>query len=91
MIFSVSSVGGYSASFIVYFAVLMGIAVVRSRQMQGMADYVLGGRQVGSLVSALSSSSSASSAWTMLVFPALAFVSGIVHLWTARRFNFWGR
>ena len=69
--------------FFAYFAVLIGIAVVRSRQMRGMSDYVLGGRRVGSLVSALSSGSSATSAWTVLVFPALAFASGVVHLWTA--------
>ena len=68
--------------FFAYFAVLIGIAVVRSRQMQGMGDYVQDRRRVGSLVSASSSSSSATSAWTVLVFPALAFDSGIVHLWT---------
>ncbi len=68
--------------FFAYFAALIGIAVVRARQMRGMSDYVLGGRRVGSLVSALSSSSSATSAWTVLVLPALAFASGVVHMWT---------
>lgn len=69
--------------FLAYFAVLIGIAVFRSRQMQEMSDYVLAGRRVGSFTSALSASSSTSSGWTMLVFPALAFVSGAVELWTA--------
>ena len=62
--------------FLAYFAALIGIAVFRSRQMQEMSDYVLGGRRVGSITSALSASSSSTSGWTMLVFPALAFTNG---------------
>ena len=69
------------AVFIAYFAALIGIAVVRSRQMQGMTDYVLGGRRMGIITSALSSGSSTASGWTMLVFPALAFAAGMMHLW----------
>jgi sodium/proline symporter len=68
--------------FLAYFAALIGIAVFRSRQMQEMSDYVLAGRRVGSFTSALSSSSSATSGWTMLVFPALAFMHGAVEFWT---------
>ncbi len=68
--------------FLAYFAALIGIAVFRSRQMQEMSDYVLAGRKVGSFTSALSSSSSATSGWTMLVFPALAFMHGAVEFWT---------
>ena len=68
--------------FIAYFAVLIGIAVVRSRQMNDMSDYVLGGRKIGYFTSALSAASSASSGWTMLVLPALAFAAGMMHLWT---------
>ena len=33
--------------FVAYFAVLIGIAVVRARQMDDMSDYVLGGRKMG--------------------------------------------
>ncbi len=69
--------------FIAYFAVLIGIAIVRARHMDDMSDYVLGGRKMGTFTSALSSASSAASGWTMLVFPALAFAAGLIHLWTA--------
>ena len=69
--------------FSAYFAVLIGIAVVRARHMDDMSDYVLGGRRMGTLTSALSAASSSASGWTMLVFPALAFAAGLVHLWTA--------
>ena len=68
--------------FFAYFAVLIGIAVTGARRMQGMTDYVLGGRQVSSLTSALSSASSSTSGWTMLVFPALAFTNGMVEMWS---------
>ena len=69
--------------FIAYFAILIGIALVRSRNMRDMSDYVLGGRRMGAITSALSSGSSVTSGWTMLVFPALAFTAGLMHLWTA--------
>ena len=69
--------------FIAYFAVLIGIAVVRARHMDDMSDYVLGGRKMGTITSALSAASSTASGWTMLVFPALAFAAGLIHLWTA--------
>ena len=68
--------------FFIYFLVLIGIAVARARGMQEMSDYVLGGRRVGRITSALSAGSSAASGWTMLVFPALAFQHGLIELWT---------
>ena len=77
-----SSIWWVLAVFIAYFVGLVGIAVVRSRRMRGMDDYVLGGRRLGVVTSALSSGSSTVSGWTMLVFPALAFAAGLMHLWT---------
>ena len=68
--------------FIAYFLVLIGIAVVRSLRMDDMSDFVLGGWKMGALTTALSAGSSGVSGWTMLVFPALAFVAGMMHLWT---------
>ena len=69
--------------FIAYFAALIGIAIYQGRHMDNMSDYVLGGRRLGAFTSALSAASSSASGWTMLVFPALAFVAGMMHLWTA--------
>ena len=68
--------------FVAYFAVLIGIAVARSRRMSDMSDYVLGGRKIGAFTSAISAASSTTSGWTMLVFPALAFAAGMMHMWT---------
>ena len=69
--------------FVAYFGILVGIAVVRARRMAAMSDYVLGGRRMGSFTSALSASSSGTSGWAILVFPALAFQHGLVEMWTA--------
>ena len=44
-----------------------------------MSDYVLAGRRMSSFTSTLSASSSTTSGWTMLVFPALAFSEGTGH------------
>ena len=67
--------------FIGYFVILIGIAVVRSRQMREMSDYVLGSRRLSAVTSALSAGSSAVSSGVMLVFPALAFVDGGMLIW----------
>ena len=48
-----------------------------------MSDYVLGGRRMGAFTSALSASSSGTSGWAILVFPALAFQHGLGEMWTA--------
>ena len=71
------------AVFVGYFAVLIGIALVRATRMAAMSDYVLGGRRMGAFTSALSASSSGTSAWAILVFPALAFQHGLGEMWTA--------
>ena len=71
------------AVFAGYFLILIGIAVVRARRMQAMSDYVLAGRKMGGFTSALSASSSGTSGWAILVFPALAFQNGLQEIWTA--------
>ena len=67
--------------FFAYFAILIGIAVARTRAMRAMSDYVLGGRRMGAFTSALSASSSGTSGWAVLVIPALAFQHGLGELW----------
>ena len=68
--------------FAVYFLVLIATAIFGASRMREMSDYVLAGRRMSSFTSALSASSSTTSGWTMLVFPALAFSDGTVQLWT---------
>ena len=61
------------AVFAAYFLALIVIAIFGASRMRELSDYVLAGRRMSSLTSALSASSSTTSGWTMLVFPALAF------------------
>ena len=51
--------------------------------MREMQDYVLGGRRLSAMTSALSAGSSAVSSGSMLVVPALAFADGGTTLWLA--------
>ena len=74
---------GLVAVFAGYFLILVGIAVARARRMRAMSDYVLAGRGMGGFTSALSASSSGTSGWAILVFPALAFQNGLREIWTA--------
>ncbi len=67
--------------FILYFVVLIGIALFRARELRNMSDFVLAGRSVSSFTTALSAGSSTTSGWTMLVFPAMAFEMGISAIW----------
>jgi sodium/proline symporter len=69
------------AVFSAYFLILIIIAVDGARRMKSMSEYVLGGRRLSSITAALSAGSSTTSAWTMLVLPALAYVGGLVELW----------
>ena len=64
-----------------YFAVVLGIAIFRSRRMQSMVDYVLGGRRLSAFTSALSASSSSASSGAMLAAPALVFMEGGMVIW----------
>ena len=62
-----------------YFAVVLGIAVFRSRRMQSMADYMLGNRRLSSFTSAWSARSPSASSGAMLAAPPLVFLdSGMV-------------
>ena len=70
------------AVFTAYFLALIAIAIVGAIRLREMSDYLLAGRRMSSITSALSASSSTTSGWTMLVFPALAFSEGTIHLWT---------
>ncbi len=66
---------------VVYKALLIGIGFWASRRTRDADDFFLGGRGLGPLVAAISYSSSASSAWTLLGMSGLAYVVGVSALW----------
>ncbi len=66
-----------------YLLLLVGIGVWASRRTASGEDFFLGGRGLGPWVAALSYSSSAASAWTLLGLSGIAYVYGVSTLWLA--------
>ncbi len=69
------------ATLVIYKAILLGIGFWASRRTQDEEDFFLGGRSLGPVVAAVSYSSSASSAWTLLGMSGVAYVMGVGALW----------
>ncbi len=68
---------------VVYQLLLLGIGWWAKSRNQDEEDFFLGGRGLGPLVAAISYSSSASSAWTLLGVSGIAYVLGVSALWIA--------
>lgn len=66
---------------LLYKALLIGIGFWASRRTHNEDDFFLGGRSLGPVVAAISYSSSASSAWTLLGMSGVAYVMGVGALW----------
>ena len=71
------------ATLLVYKLLLLGIGWWAKSRNQNEEDFFLGGRGLGPLVAAISYSSSASSAWTLLGVSGIAYVLGVSALWIA--------
>lgn len=70
-------------AFGMYLVVLVGIGVWASRFMDTVGDYVVGGRQVGPVVTGFSERASEMSGWLTLGVPANAFGTGIMAFFNA--------
>lgn len=70
-------------TFLVYIfgMVLIGLAAYRSTTTLG--DYILGGRRMGSVVTALSAGASDMSGWLLMGLPGAILISGISESWIA--------
>jgi len=68
---------------ITYKLILIGIGFWASSRNKNEEDFFLGGRGLGPVVAAISYSSSASSAWTLLGLSGAAYVMGLSVLWVA--------
>lgn len=68
-------------TFTVYLAVLLGIGIAAWKRTHDLADYILGGRKLGSLVAALSAGASDMSGWLLLGLPGYAYVAGLEAIW----------
>ncbi len=74
---------GVSVTFILYMLLMLGIGYVAYKRTTNLSDYILGGRNLGPLPSALSAGASDMSGWLLLGLPGAAFASGISASWIA--------
>ncbi len=70
-------------TFVVYLLVILIIGVIAWRRTRDLADFVLGGRRLGSWVAALSASASDMSGWLLLGLPGYAYLAGLEAFWLA--------
>ncbi|HEX6595210.1 MAG TPA: sodium/proline symporter PutP [Bacillota bacterium] len=70
-------------TFIVYLIVMLIIGIVMYRRTNDLSDYVLGGRNLGPGVAALSAGASDMSGWLLLGLPGAIYVSGLGEAWMA--------
>ncbi|NND59728.1 MAG: sodium/proline symporter [Gammaproteobacteria bacterium] len=69
------------ATLVVYKVLLVLIGLWAQRRTRDNSDFFLGGRGLGPLVAAISSSASSSSAWTLLGVSGAAYAWGVSALW----------
>lgn len=70
-------------TFFIYIIAMIGIGFYAYSTTQNLSDYILGGRRLGSLVTALSAGASDMSGWLLMGLPGAILVSGISGSWIA--------
>lgn len=68
-------------SFVIYLAFIVLIAIIAYRVTRNLSDFVLGGRQLGGPVAALSAGASDMSAWLLMGLPGAVFLFGLNQIW----------
>ena len=66
----------------VYLVILVSIGVTAARRMRGLDDFVLGGRRIGPLATAVSERASGESSWFLLGLPGAAYAVGFTEFWS---------
>ena len=70
-----------ATTFLVYLVVVLVIGVIAWRRTSDLKDYILGGRRLGSWVTALSAQASDMSGWLLMGLPGLAYLAGLESIW----------
>lgn len=71
------------ATFSIYLLLMLGIGYMGYRSTSNLSDYILGGRRLGSFVTALSAGASDMSGWLLMGLPGAVFLSGLSEAWIA--------
>ncbi|MFB9885803.1 sodium/proline symporter PutP [Balneatrix alpica] len=70
-------------TFILYLLTMLAIGYFAYRRTQSMSDYLLGGRRLGPIPTALSAGASDMSGWLLLGLPGYALAAGYEAVWLA--------
>ncbi|QPB42890.1 sodium/proline symporter PutP [Rodentibacter haemolyticus] len=70
-------------TFGLYLFIILGIGLYAYRSTQNFDDYILGGRKMGSFVTAMSAGASDMSGWLLMGLPGAIFLSGLSEAWIA--------
>ncbi|MGY3115661.1 sodium/proline symporter [Pantoea eucalypti] len=70
-------------TFVIYILGMVLIGFIAWRSTKNFDDYILGGRSLGSVVTALSAGASDMSGWLLMGLPGAIFISGISESWIA--------
>ncbi|NBD01286.1 sodium/proline symporter PutP [Atlantibacter hermannii] len=70
-------------TFLIYIFGMILIGFIAWRSTKNFDDYILGGRRLGSLVTALSAGASDMSGWLLMGLPGAIFIAGISESWIA--------
>lgn len=68
-------------TFLVYLAVMVAIGFAAWRTTRNLSDYILGGRRLGSFVTAMSVGASDMSGWLLMGLPGAVYASGLSECW----------
>ena len=70
-------------TFTIYILGMIAIGFLAYRYTANLSDYILGGRRLGSFVTAMSAGASDMSGWLLMGLPGAVYVSGLVEGWIA--------
>jgi sodium/proline symporter len=70
-------------TFGIYLLLMLGIGFAAWRSTRSFDDYILGGRSLGSYVTALSAGASDMSGWLLLGLPGALYLTGVSEAWIA--------
>lgn len=70
-------------TFVLYIVGMLGIGIAAYYYTQNFSDYILGGRRLGSFVTAMSAGASDMSGWLLMGLPGTVYLSGLVEGWIA--------
>ena len=68
---------------VVYMGICLVLGFIAYRRTTNLADFILGGRSLGSWVTAFSAQASDMSGWLLMGLPGLAYVAGFDAVWLA--------